>query len=110
MPAPDDTQGLTGHPRTTGPFYRDEAHFHEVLDEASRRIQTRNVVGFLVIWAPLFALTFQVLCLVGSLVFGWDPRQTLLPGIDLVGPLWWIVVGPSIRGWRIGAVRLRPGR
>jgi DNA-directed RNA polymerase subunit RPC12/RpoP len=75
------------------PVYRDAEEFNKALDAASESIRKAagpDVVGNTIWWG---VLALQAALYGSSLAFDWNIRHTLIPGVDLVKPVWVIIVG-----------------
>jgi len=73
-------------------FYRDAAEFNKAMSDAAESIRTTggpDIAGNVIWWGLIAILAFLYLA---DWVFGWDLRHNLIPGIDLVKPVWMVVV------------------
>ncbi|MHC4990075.1 MAG: hypothetical protein ACYTGC_03755 [Planctomycetota bacterium] len=74
-------------------IYRDDEEFNSSLDKAAESIRKAagpNVLGN-AIWCGLVGL--QVFLYATDKLLGWDLRTQLVPGVDLVKPLWIVIIG-----------------
>jgi uncharacterized Zn finger protein (UPF0148 family) len=72
--------------------YRDADEFNKAMDAAAESIANAkgpDVLGH-VVWWGIIAL--QAGLYIAYWAFGWDVRRTLIPGVDLVKPLWIVIV------------------
>ncbi len=73
--------------------YRDAEEFKKALDAASESIAKSagpDIVGHVVWWGLLALLAFIY---TAQWTIGWDIRHELIPGFDLVKPVWVLIVG-----------------
>lgn len=89
-----DAPGVAGADAATTErvFYRDAAEFNKAMDAAAQSIRTTagpDILGNVIWWGLIAILIFLYLA---DGVFGWELRTDLIPGVDLVKPLWLVVV------------------
>lgn len=101
----DASFGMSGSDATMAPreriFYRDADEFNKALDKASEAIRTSASPDYLgnTIWWGLVA--FQAFLYIADWVFDWEVRNEIIPGVDLVKPIWIVIIGviAFYHGW-----------
>ena len=74
-------------------FYRDADEFNKTLDKASESIRTAagpEIVGNVIWWGLVVFQAFLYGC---DWIFDWEVRRQIIPGIDVVKPLWVVIIG-----------------
>jgi hypothetical protein len=82
--SPEGAPGLAGE----RVFYRDDDEFHTALDKATETIiKAEGPPAFRTIaWITLIGL--QAALYLSDWILGWNLREGLVPGVDLVKPMW----------------------
>ena len=74
-------------------FYRDADEFNKTLDKASESIRTAagpEIVGNVIWWGLVVFQAFLYGC---DWIFDWEVRRQIIPAIDVVKPLWVVIIG-----------------
>jgi len=85
-------------------IYRDDAEFKKAMDAAAEsiaRAKGPDYLGHFILWG-LIAL--QAFLFISDWAFGWNVRETLIPGVDLTKPVWLAIGGLVIvfAAWQRG--------